>query len=833
MRMRHALLAVPLIIVCASSNSAQTLTSLAFNGDSENRIDFVFLGDGYTTAELSKFEADAASFQQGMFAQEPFLEYQNYFNVWRVDVASAESGSDHPEQDPPLVKDTAFDSAYNCADIPRLICVNQSKVLAAVSDVPVVQRDFLVVIVNDSEYGGSGGSVAVASTDSLAIELVIHALGHTVASLADEYTSSPPACVSDTEPFEANATRTTDRTSIKWNAWIEASVEIPTQSTSNGVPGLYLGSRYCENGLYRPTYDSKMRSLGRPFEQINIEQFIRTFYSSVSPLDSTQPTATTLSIMAGQRPTFSVTTQQPATHGLDVSWTVDGTVSGSGSSFEFDSTGSVGERTVTVVVSDPTSMVRNDPDMLLRDQRSWVIMVEPVTSQLFSVPERGGVSLSTAGDPGTAEVGYARIEPDVGALTPSGVAIFGFTQDGVLVTEAAVPASVTTQTGRIFAEVDGVVTTGVAMANPNDEAVTVSFTLRDQEGIETGSGNFTIGANAQIAKFLDQDPFNAQAPLNGTFTYAASIPVSVVALRGLTNERSEFLITTLPVATLSANSNAEIFLPHFEDGSGWTTQIVLVNPTDEAIGGTVRFFGQGSGSVAAGPVTLMLDDGQAGSEFSYSIAPGSSRRLRTSNPAGMLNVGSVRVAPDTGTSSPTALGIFSFESGGVTVSEAGVPSLPPGSGLRVYVESNGTPGQVGSIRTGVAIANTGSTEESIVLELNDQQGNLVGQAATLQLPPSGQTARFVDELFPGLSTPFSGVLRITSAGSPVAVVGLRGRTNERGNFLITTTPPTDESATPASMSFFPHIAEAGGVENPIHPLRRYGGTILVGIIAFL
>ena len=36
-------------------------------------------------------------------------------------------------------------------------------------------------------------------------------------------------------------------------------------------------------------------------------------------------------------------------------------------------------------------------------------------------------------------------------------------------------------------------------------------------------------------------------------------------------------------------------------------------------------------------------------------------------------------------------------------------------------------------------------------------------------------AKFVYELFPEISAPFSGVLRITAVGTPVAVVGLRGR----------------------------------------------------------
>ena len=40
---------------------------------------------------------------------------------------------------------------------------------------------------------------------------------------------------------------------------------------------------------------------------------------------------------------------------------------------------------------------------------------------------------------------------------------------------------------------------------------------------------------------------------------------------------------------------------------------------------------------------------------------------------------------------------------------------------------------------------------------------------------------------------------------------MRGHTNERGEFLITASPPVDESAIPiASELFFPHLAEGGG-----------------------
>ena len=113
--------------------------------------------------------------------------------------------------------------------------------------------------------------------------------------------------------------------------------------------------------------------------------------------------------------------------------------------------------------------------------------------------------------------------------------------------------------------------------------------------------------------------------MNGTFTFTSSIPVSVIALRGFTNERSEFLLTTLPVAPLTATSEDTIYLPHFVDGAGWTTQVILVNTTDETIAGTVQFLGQGSDTTPAEPVTLTLDDGQIGSEFAYAVPPRSSR----------------------------------------------------------------------------------------------------------------------------------------------------------------------------------------------------------------
>jgi hypothetical protein len=67
--------------------------------------------------------------------------------------------------------------------------------------------------------------------------------------------------------------------------------------------------------------------------------------------------------------------------------------------------------------------------------------------------------------------------------------------------------------------------------------------------------------------------------------------------------------------------------------------------------------------------------------------------------------------------------------------------------------------------------------------------------STVTIPAGGQRSLFLDEIadFSALGT-YTGLLRITAAGSGVHIVGLRGRTNERGEFLISTVAPIDETS---------------------------------------
>jgi len=204
----------------------------------------------------------------------------------------------------------------------------------------------------------------------------------------------------------------------------------------------------------------------------------------------------------------------------------------------------------------------------------------------------------TAGISPALTIGSAEVN------TTAGLGVISYRQAGILVSEAGVPASAPVFRGRINAEITSTANTGFAVANPNDSDATVSFFFTDSNGNDSGRGSLTLPAHGQMARFLDQAPFNAPGALSGTFAFSSNVPVSAIALRGLINERSEFLVTTLPIANPDQPATGTVYFPHFADGGGWTTQFVLVNPTDSQISGTFRYMDQA---------------GQAGSSFTYTI----------------------------------------------------------------------------------------------------------------------------------------------------------------------------------------------------------------------
>jgi IgA Peptidase M64 len=258
-------------------------TTMVNNGPSANRVDIVFLGDAYTAADLNtSYVAHISSMLTHMFneGQDPYPRYTNFFNVHRINVVSNEQGADVPPNN--IFRDTALDATYYFDGVTeRLLYFDETKannaLTTGLSDASF-GAEIRLVTVNDARYGGGGGSYAVyAGANSSATEVALHELGHSFNRLADEYGGNPNAYTGP-EPSEINVT--TDPTGAKWAHWLGHS------EPSFGLIGAYEGARYHHLGLFRPSLDSKMRSLDRPFDAISREKIVLDIYGLVDPLDS-------------------------------------------------------------------------------------------------------------------------------------------------------------------------------------------------------------------------------------------------------------------------------------------------------------------------------------------------------------------------------------------------------------------------------------------------------------------------------------------------------------------------------------------------------------------
>jgi hypothetical protein len=257
------------------------MAKIVDHGPNSARYNIVILGDGYRTAELAKFEADALTFVNTLQATAPYTTLWPGINVFRVDVASTDSGASDPGAGVAL--HTYFDSRFQA--LSRLLTCNVTTALAA-AEQQVPEHHLTMVIVNTATYGGSGGGAAVFSTHALSAQIALHEMGHTAFHLADEYEfyvgCTPPeadhaAFGSQGEPTEPNVT--TRLASIKWaNELTLAGDTLPTMANADcsrcdaqpspkprTYVGAFEGARYFHCGCYRPAFDCRMRTLGREF----------------------------------------------------------------------------------------------------------------------------------------------------------------------------------------------------------------------------------------------------------------------------------------------------------------------------------------------------------------------------------------------------------------------------------------------------------------------------------------------------------------------------------------------------------------------------------------
>lgn len=442
----------------------------------------------------------------------------------------------------------------------------------------------------------------------------------------------------------------------------------------------------------------------------------------------------------------------------------------------------------------------------------------------LTLSDGGASGAATAGSSGFTQAGYADATVASGA-NPYGVAVFSFNQNGVVVSEAAVPSSPPTTSARVFVDYRSAVAvapggaaagtidinTGLAVVNCGTAAANVTFTLRHWTGATLATGHATVARGAHFAKFINQlkavaPDFNIPGDFPtvtqfGSLDITSDQPLSILALRLTVNQREETLLTSTPIADLTNPlGNMPLYFPQFVDGGGYITTLILLNTSDASETGKLNLF-----SDTGAPLVVNQVGGTRDSTFTYSIQPGGVFVFQTDGFPADANVGSAQLVPDANTSSPVGAGVISFSQQGVQVTESGVPAATPTTHARIYID------QSGNHSTGLAIANPGSPEISVTLRTYQTDGSTPAGTGTnpVNLNGNGHTAGFVPQLVSGLPANFTGVLDISSS-SPFAALTLRSLTNSRGNFLLAAFPIADATQPAPSPLVFPQIADGGG-----------------------
>ncbi|HLH32657.1 MAG TPA: SBBP repeat-containing protein [Terriglobia bacterium] len=418
-----------------------------------------------------------------------------------------------------------------------------------------------------------------------------------------------------------------------------------------------------------------------------------------------------------------------------------------------------------------------------------------------------------------------QVTPKVSGVpsVPAALAIFGLTENNVLVTEAGVPAASPVTSARMFVDAAGGANSGVAIVNPNAGAISVNVQARDISGSLVSSGTVTVAPSGHVAEFPGDMGLSLPQNFLGTLTLSSANIFGVVNLRVASNVYGEPIFSALPLADLNNPSTASsLVLPQIVDGGGIPTRILLMNTsaTITATGSISLFDDNGN--------PLTLDFGSAGkqSQLSYSLPPNGVAKFSTTG-LGQLKAGYALVAAQSGPL-PVGSAIFAANNATGIVSEAGVLAAPATTSARMYAAVSSSDV---TRNTGMALVNPSATAATVNISLVDNLTDQV-RTATISLPPHGHTAKFVTDLFPDVPTDsFQGTLTLTS-NVAVAAVALRVTTNQRGDVLFSTLPVADLNNPPAGPEYLPQIVNGGGYSTELILISTSSGDSNVQINFF-
>ncbi|KAL3901361.1 MAG: hypothetical protein SGCHY_000669 [Lobulomycetales sp.] len=168
------------------------------SGPSENRIDVVFMGDGYASHERARFLQDMNRLATDMWKGDTFRSVTPFVNVWAVYVPSVDSGIlrvlGYPTALNPGIgtngraKNTPFGLYRDGTELRGVYCSKRRAARAACRKTGPKACDYPSLIGNDDFYGGLGGEFTITTRSILSGTVVLrHEMGHNFISVGEEY----------------------------------------------------------------------------------------------------------------------------------------------------------------------------------------------------------------------------------------------------------------------------------------------------------------------------------------------------------------------------------------------------------------------------------------------------------------------------------------------------------------------------------------------------------------------------------------------------------------------------------------------------------------------
>jgi hypothetical protein len=343
------------------------IDTLWWTGPEEDRINVVFLSDGYQSSQLEQYLVDVQVVVDHFFRESPLNSYKSYFNVVAIKVPSIDSGAKKNAEDK---KNTYFGSSYNYAGIERLLVAGRVDLAQEILFDQFPLFDQAVLIVNDQKYGGSGGWLATTSVHVDAPEIALHEIGHSFAGLADEYWAGEQFAVE-----RPNLTQEKDRSKTRWRNWLGyKSVDVYPHSEAPT--------------WFRPHQNCKMRVLNPSFCPVCQETIVKRIHDMVVPLESFSPDSSQIELTSDSMICY-VGLLEPKPNTLQTTWTIAGEVYQKGAHQIIIEASDIKSDTllVEVKVLDTTLLVRDfEHDRNHTYSVSWTLRADLVSSLGQSIP---------------------------------------------------------------------------------------------------------------------------------------------------------------------------------------------------------------------------------------------------------------------------------------------------------------------------------------------------------------------------------------------------------------------------------------------------------------